>query len=666
MIYYRQINKMIYKLKLILIFVFIAFSSQYAQQAIADSLETQLNYISGEKKVETLDRLADIYQNINTKKAIVFATKGAELAKEINYEKGLASCYGSIGYCYINLDNEKAWQYTQKALNIREKIGDKAGIATSLNVMGVINYYQNDYLISIENHLKAMKMREEVGDEIKIATSYNNISLVYIALEDYDTALKYLNKALSIRIKTNNKKGIAIVKANIGDVYGRMGKYDTAFVYLNESLSINKEIGNRISEAGTYLIIAKIYMQQNKNSGAENNYKMAFDLYYEMNEKNGIAQAENGLASIYEVEDKTDLAIKHGLAALSYAWAINSLDNVAKAANILQTEYSKLGNTKQAYYYLTVYIASSDSLKITDKIKKLAKTEFDYKIQEIKEQQNAEIAKQNIFIRWLTVSLVLGLIIVALIIFGYINNKKINRQLNELNEKLKELNATKDRFFSIIAHDLRGPFHSLLAFSDALSNDIENLSNDEIKDFNTNINNSLKKQFELLNNLLDWSRLQNENYNFAFENIQLYNELENTIETLSLAARQKEIDLINEVDKDTIVKADKNMLQLVLRNLISNSIKFSNKNGIIKVTSKQKEDHVEINVFDNGVGIAKDDLDKIFRIDVHYSTQGTAQEKGTGLGLILCKEIVEKHGGKISINSEPGRGTDVSFSLKTV
>ncbi len=322
-----------------------------------------------------------------------------------------------------------------------------------------------------------------------------------------------------------------------------------------------------------------------------------------------------------------------------------------------------MGNTKKAFYYLTIFKDASDSLKISDKIKKLAKTEFDYKIQEIKNRQDVEIAKQNIFIQWLSISLVLGLVIVGLIIWGYVNKRKINKQLNELNDKLKELNATKDRFFSIIAHDLRGPFHALLALSDALSNDIDSLSNDEIKEFNTDINNSLKKQFELLNNLLDWSRLQNENYKLNLEIIKVHDELMDIIDALHLNFSQKEINIVNEVEKDIIVNADKNMLELVLRNLISNSIKFSNKQGIVKVTSVQKNGQIEFTVSDNGVGIPKDDLNKIFRIDVHYSTQGTSKEKGTGLGLILCKEIIEKHGGEIKIKSEKGKGTDVSFTL---
>ncbi len=654
------------KNKLIFLFSFLLIitAKQYPQQSVADSLEKQLHNLSGEEKVITYDELADIYQYINTQRAIEFANKGAKLAKEINYPKGLASSYGSIGYCYINLDNAKAIEFTQKALEIRRKIGEKAGIATSLNVMGVIYYYQGDYLKSIEYHLKAMKMREEVGDENKMATSYNNISLVYLGLEDYETALKFLNKALAIRLKTNNVKGYAIIKGNIGDIYSRMGKYDKAIEYLNDALRLNKESGNKKSEAGTYLIFARIYAEKNDDILASENYKLAINLYKEMDEKHGISEGENGLASIYFRQGKIELAITHALTALDYAFTINSLVNIVRASNVLQDSYSKLGNFKKAFEYLTIYTNSSDSLKISDKIKKLAKTEFDYKIQEIREQQQVEIDSQKNFIKWLSITLVLGFIIIILIIFGYFHIKRINRQLNDLNSELKDLNYTKDRFFSIIAHDLRGPFHALLGLSEALSDDIDELSNDEIKEYNKDINTSLKRQYELLNNLLHWSRLQNASFALSLEKVCIFDEINETIQTLELAAANKDLTINNNVDKSICVNADKTMIQLVMRNLLSNSIKFSLKNSTINISSEKIDGRVKITVSDSGVGIPSKDLDKIFKIDVQYSTTGTMEEKGTGLGLTLCKEIIEKHGGGISINSELDKGTDVSFTLK--
>ncbi len=635
----------------------------FAQQNIADSLESQLSSISGEKKVEVLNDLADIYQYIQTQTAIDFANQGIELAQKINYQKGLAGCYGSLGYCYINLDNEKAMEYTKKALAIRLKINDKIGIANSLNVLGVIDYYQGSYLPSIENHLKAMKMREEIGDVIKMATSYNNIALVYLAIEDYQTALQYLKKGLKIRKLKNDKKGISIIEGNIGDIYSRMKKYDSALVYLNDALIISKEIGNKKTVAGIYLVIAKINLELNEDEKAIKNYEASNDIYINLDEKHGIAQAETGIALVYQKEGNIEEAIKHAQAAFKQGKLINSLDKISAAANILQSAFRKQGNYKKAFEFLAIYKNSMDSLQNTAKVKKMAKTEFDYRIKEIKEAQQTEIEKQNNFIRWLTITILLGFIIVLLIIFSYNHKRKVNNQLNILNEKLKELNSTKDRFFSIIAHDLRGPFHSLLGLSDALSNDIDSLTNEEIKDYNSGINQSLKRQFKLLNDLLEWARLQSDSYKLECERINLKNETDNTIESIEIVALKKEVKIINEIEENISVNADKNMTQLVLRNLISNSIKFSIKHGIIKIQSEKLNKFVKIKVVDNGVGITVKDLEKIFRIDVHHSTIGTSEERGTGLGLILCKEIIEKHGGEISVQSELGKGATVSFTL---
>jgi len=186
----------------------------YSQQKTADSLSNLLKSVNGEKKVLILNELADIYQFIDTHEAIKYAEKGIKFADSIGYKKGLAGCYGSLGYAFINLDNSKASQYTNKALEIRKNIGDEAGVATSLNVLGVLNYYQGDYLKSIEYHLEALKLREKIGNPIKMATSYNNIAIVNIALENYESALDYLSKSLKIRTETNNHRAIAIVKSN--------------------------------------------------------------------------------------------------------------------------------------------------------------------------------------------------------------------------------------------------------------------------------------------------------------------------------------------------------------------------------------------------------------------------------------------------------------------
>lgn len=253
--------------------------------------------------------------------------------------------------------------------------------------------------------------------------------------------------------------------------------------------------------------------------------------------------------------------------------------------------------------------------------------------------------------------------------------KQAELQIQKYTEELIASNATKDKFHRIIAHDLRSPFNGFLGMSEILVTEIDSLRKDEIKDLNKALNVSLRKQYDLLTDLLDWSRLQNKNFVLNNETVFLYKELNKVIEPLASTAKQKGIELRNNVEDDLTVYADLNMLKLVLRNLISNGIKFTNKSGFVAVSavrndpfqrnlrSEKKDMIVEITVSDNGVGIAEIDLEKLFRDDVRYSTEGTSKEQGTGLGLLLCKEIVEKHGGKIWVESEPGKGSKFIFTI---
>ncbi|MDP2035961.1 MAG: PAS domain S-box protein [Ignavibacteria bacterium] len=246
---------------------------------------------------------------------------------------------------------------------------------------------------------------------------------------------------------------------------------------------------------------------------------------------------------------------------------------------------------------------------------------------------------------------------------GAVHTARLLNDIQLKNDELKISNATKDKFFSIIAHDLRSPFQGILGVAELLTNEIDSLSKSEIIDFSHKLKYSLTKQYELLSDLLDWARLQTGSLNAKPEIIPLSSQVELVIDGLKLLATQKNIAIENAIDIETEVYSDHELLRIVLRNLISNSIKFTNPGGLIKISAERKEMYSEITVSDNGVGIAKAALDKIFRIDVHYSTAGTANEKGTGLGLILCKEIIERQKGKIWAESKLNQGSKFTFIL---
>lgn len=232
-------------------------------------------------------------------------------------------------------------------------------------------------------------------------------------------------------------------------------------------------------------------------------------------------------------------------------------------------------------------------------------------------------------------------------------------------EELKEANETKDILFSIISHDLRSPFQGLLGITGYLTEEFDSISKDEIKELISTLHEALKNQYNFLDVLLNWSRLQagkivvQKSYLNLFELVNRINNL------LSPNFSNKNITFHNRINPNQIIYADEDLIYLLIQNLVSNAIKFTNENGKIEINSIDNLDSVQISVSDNGIGIKPESFDKIFRIETHYTTRGTKNEKGNGFGLALCKEIVTKHGGKIWFESELNKGTTFYCTIPT-
>lgn len=241
--------------------------------------------------------------------------------------------------------------------------------------------------------------------------------------------------------------------------------------------------------------------------------------------------------------------------------------------------------------------------------------------------------------------------------------KQSELQLRGYSEKLKESNATKDKFFSIIAHDLKSPFNSIIGFSELLMENYREYDEKEIEDSLNVIKNSSKQAYDLLENLLVWSRLQTSKIDFNPETFALSQDISDTLAIASNIAGNKNIHITNNIHEPCLVYADKNMLNTIMRNLLANAVKYTPRNGNITIGCQYHDDSIELSVKDNGIGIPQKGIDQLFRIDSKYSTPGTEKEQGTGLGLILCRDFVEKHGGKIWAESEEGKGSTFRFTL---
>ncbi len=236
--------------------------------------------------------------------------------------------------------------------------------------------------------------------------------------------------------------------------------------------------------------------------------------------------------------------------------------------------------------------------------------------------------------------------------------------LTNSEKELKELNWNKDKIMSVLAHDLRSPFNGLLGFTEILANDIEQLRSEEIKDAAFNIHNSAGQLLKLLNNLLEWSLVQSGMIKYTPSIENLFESAEAMMHLFYINAEQKSIRLKNDIKEDILVWADKDMVDIVFRNLISNAIKFTERNGTVEITSRDKDEFVEIKVSDSGIGMNEEKRNRLFNLNSQVTSKGTNNESGTGLGLNLCKELINKHGGNIRIESKTGQGTSVIFTLR--
>jgi PAS domain S-box-containing protein len=241
--------------------------------------------------------------------------------------------------------------------------------------------------------------------------------------------------------------------------------------------------------------------------------------------------------------------------------------------------------------------------------------------------------------------------------------KLAQEALSQSEVKLRELNAIKDKFFSIIAHDLRGPFNGLFGLLDMFREEFDEMGVDEVKENLGCINDILRNLFQLLEDLLEWGRIQRNAIEFLPVNENICQVIRNVVDLYSINAKNKNINLNLDLPEGLNVYFDKKMVSTVVRNLITNAIKFTPAWGSINVTVRNEGAHVKVSVQDTGIGISNNNLQRLFNLTEYFSTQGTNNEGGTGLGLILCKEFVEKHGGKISIETELKKGSIFSFTI---
>jgi len=598
--------------------------------------------------------------------------------------------FNKLSQLYWQRSFDTSLLYATHALNLAEKIKDNYRIAYSLNMTGNAYYMLSDYSNSLEYYYRALQLRTELGDSNDIAKTLNNIGAVHLQTLNYDKALEYFEKALQIYSGLGNDEIIFILTNNIGGVYNERKDYERAFDYLYQAYEIAKKTKNENNLIVTLNNMGEVSVSLKQYEQALEYFLEAKELSEKLNDLNMLATILVNIGATYMSSGQHEKSLPFFEESLNYAESINSIRTKRNVYDNLYKFYRKRNNPEKALEYLELYTEANDSINSEELRLRINELELKYNAENF--QNEIKLLKKDNEISKLRLNrsrigiISLAIIILLSVAVFIINTKRIrqkreanlmltrnneeletaNRKLLESEKNLRELNATKDKLFSIIGHDLRNPLNALLGFSELISGKTMDYSLEEIQKYNKIINESAKNIHQLIENLLEWSRSQSGNIDFNPRILDLSEITGEIQDVFSIAARKKGITIHNKIQPAMQVYADKNLLSTILRNLVNNAVKFTYYSGRITLKADHIDGHVRIAVSDTGTGMTPEEVNRLFQLDVNSIQTGTSEEKGTGLGLIICKEFVEMHNGKIWVETESEKGSTFYFSLPDV
>ncbi|MFA8341903.1 MAG: tetratricopeptide repeat protein [Rhodothermaceae bacterium] len=654
-------------MKLLWLLIYIAYSGIFAQIANIDSLKDLANNLGeNPEKVEALNVLTDkLRKDSRFDEALFYGKQALDLAKNIDDETGISKAYNFIGLIHRDrAEYDTACHYLHFALDAALRTNEKDQIAHTYRNIGTVDMLLGNLEMAMVNFINSIKMFEEIDDKSGYAYSALNVGRLLLMENDPDEAIEYFRRVIAIREQANDTFGLSRVYQYMAEAYTLKKKYTLAERYLYETEKMLKRADsvNPALYAATKIQMGEILRQQKQYEKAADVYLESIPMLINSNDKNNLTHAYLHLADIYIAQKKFRLAKQNLDSGLELAKKINLRNTLMEIYKSYSAYFNERSNSKNSLLYFKSYAALKDSLYNEESHRQIEELKARYEMQKtIEENKNLRLQisykeRNNVYLA----------VIIVLVIFVLVFTLRSYRIKAISNRKLEELVQTKDRFFSIISHDLRNPFGTVMNYTSMLRDDYDKLSENEKKEIVTMLDNSSAKIYELLNNLLNWARSQKGELVIKKEKFLLKQVFSDIFSLVENNIKSKKIDLAIYIDETINLFADKNTVVSVLQNLISNAIKFTPENGKIKVTAKRENGKAKIEISDTGIGIEERNQQKLFSIDSNLHRSGTNGEPGSGLGLILCKEFVEKNNGEISVTSEVGKGTTFILKFSTV
>lgn len=656
----------------------------FSQQQQTDSLFNALPNSDAEQQSIIHLKLAQLYANSNIVKALDHAGLAVSTAQSPNQKLSAALYAGGL---YLRIGNgNKAVETYQQALQIGIDNNNPEARARVQSALGGAYFIAGNLGESLNNYLQSLRYYEQVNEPGSLVSIYNGLANIYEKQNNFGKALEYNLKAIHIYESSSNKLRALVGYEQIGNMYLKQGNYAKASEYLTRSLRLYADLRNVAGETSARIQLGNINFKAGRDEEAERYYLQGLSLARSLKMPPMEVSAYNGLSLIYEHQRLYDKAIASAKNAARIAQASNLKIELDMAYEILSRLYKTTSEPEKATTFQNLSREIKDSLYNDSTLKQLADLQLRYDSEkkqrqiDVQQKQQEVLASELLRERQFKNSIIAALISVTLafmvFIYLFTQNKRIAQSLikqkKELEqttietlkqkEELGQLNNVKDRFFSIISHDLRNNLTTMKLYFDLVGNP-EYVADEENAELTKQISSSVENTIDLLENLLVWAQAQIKGVEFNPNHLDVLALVQDNINLLNGTAHHKNIALVNQVQPGLSVFADADMINLVVRNLISNAIKFTYSRGEVHISATQQEHMVSLAISDNGMGVSKEAMEKMFVKTQNPTTLGTGNEKGTGLGLLLCKEFVERNGGEISVESEEGKGSTFTVTL---
>lgn len=619
---------------------------------------------------------------------VLLSINSVSFSQSLSDSFALVDSYNKIAFDTKKSNIVKSISALNKAENIAKIIKYKKGEAISYMYEAGIYQQQGFTKRALSVFYNSLNIFRSINDTFHIAKVNQLIALSLLAEEKYDSAIIVYTKSLAVYTKLNTKEEIVNVNNSIGMIYVKMNQINTAITFFNKALSDSKLIGYLYGEKKAYYHLGVAEQKRNNFAIAVNYFQQSLNIDQKINDQFGIALNKLSLVGILITEKKLKEAELQGLSAYTKASSIEAYDLQDSLVKQLIKIFMLTGNTSKI-------IAWQDSAIVV--IKKQRQKENEYAanfIEIIKSQQEQRIENEKAILRAervsneqfyiLTVGTFILIILAALVIIVFLSFQKqkqlstelraknslieeqivelgmLNKEISEQNILLEIDNKTKDKLLSIISHDLRNPLVNTKGILNLVNQDM--VPADEAKILLLQLETQYMSSTSLLDNLLFWLKGQMLGKDVEKMKLPIIGIVKGLVEEHKLLLKRKNINFNNMIDDDLLVNTDKEMIRIVLRNLISNSIKFTPQNGTIYIIGKHFNEETKIIVQDSGIGMTAETIQKILSKQ-YYTTAGTALEKGSGFGLMLCSDLINRLGGKLSIESEFGKGSVFTITL---